>query len=356
MFKIKFLPARFGDAIWIEYGDEGAAHRLLIDGGTAGTRKDIRREFETLDADQRNLELLVVTHIDRDHIEGVLGLLSQGDPGFTAGDVWFNGWNHLPSNPRDVDFGAIQGERLTSAIRKNDLPWNQAFAGGPVVTPGDGSLPQINLPGGMRLTLLSPTREALEELRPKWEQEVREANLDPGFGMPSFDVQVEEEEFGAEELPDVEALAATDFEKDDSEANASSIALLAEFEGKRALLAADAHADVLISALDRLSPDGPLSLDLFKVSHHGSKFTTNLGLIEKVKCPKYVFSTNGSIFHHPDEEVIARVLTAGGEQPQLFFNYRSKHNEVWDLRLLRERHGYSTRYPAGDEKGIEVEV
>jgi hypothetical protein len=79
-------------------------------------------------------------------------------------------------------------------------------------------------------------------------------------------------------------------------------------------------------------------------------------LIEKVRCSKYVFSTNGSIFHHPDEEVIARVLTAGGDQPQLFFNYRSKHNEVWDLPQLRERHEYTTTYPAVQGKGLEVEV
>jgi len=53
MFKVKFLPARFGDSIWIEYGDEQAPHRVLIDGGTAGTRRDIQQLLDALPPEQR---------------------------------------------------------------------------------------------------------------------------------------------------------------------------------------------------------------------------------------------------------------------------------------------------------------
>ena len=35
MFRINLLPAEFGDAIWIEYGTAGTAHRILIDCGTS---------------------------------------------------------------------------------------------------------------------------------------------------------------------------------------------------------------------------------------------------------------------------------------------------------------------------------
>jgi len=356
MFKIKSLPARFGDSFWIEYGDQDSPHRMLVDGGTSGTRHEIRRLIQSLPQDQRHLELLVVSHIDRDHIEGILGLLSEDDSGIVIEDIWFNGWPHLPENSEDEMFGAVQGERLTESILELDLPWNKSFGGKAVMIPDDGPLPQITLLGGLRLTLLSPTCAALADLRPKWEQEVRQANLDPGFGLdPNEDIEAEEEEsFGGEDIPDVRALGDSTFEEDHSEANGSSIAFIAEFEGKSALFAADAHAGKLVAALERLAGSERISLDLFKVSHHGSKHTTSRELIEKVDCPIYLFSTNGSIFKHPHAEAVSRILVAEEKTPTLIFNYRSPRNEIWDLDFLKEQHGYRTRYPVEGQKGIEI--
>ena len=360
MFKVKFLPARFGDAIWIEYGDKDAPSRVLIDSGTSGTSSDIRSALKAISADQKRFfELVVVSHIDRDHIEGMLKLLSQADPGFEIGDIWFNGWSHFPGNAEDEHFGAVQGERLTDRILHLHIPWNSAFNGKAIFVTDSGPLPQKTLPGGMRLTLLSPTLTGLTDLKPKWSQEVRQANLDPGFGLAANDgihPGDEDEAFGAQELPEVETLARSAFEGDTSEANGSSIALLAEFEGKRVLLAADAHADVLMAALDRLSPGSRVPIDLFKISHHGSKYTTSRELIEKINCPLYVFSTNGSIFKHPDQETVSRVIVAGGGQPKLVFNYRSPRNEIWDLAFLKGKYGYQAAYPADQDKGIEIEV
>ncbi len=357
MFKIKFLPARFGDSIWIEYGKKGDLHRVLIDGGTAGAQVDISNELLKLPVDQRRFDLVVISHIDRDHIEGLLGLLSQDDPGFKVDDFWFNGWGHLPASPEDESFGSLQGERLTSRIRKLHLPWNQAFDEKAVFVPDTGDLPQKTLTGGMKITLLSPTLKALAELKPVWAKEVREANLEPGFGLASNDaLGPEEAEFAEIGLPNVEALAGIKFDQDQSEANASSIAFLAEYEGKRVLCGADAHAGVLIEALNRLSPGKRVSVNLFKVSHHGSKRTTNRELIEKVDCSNYIFSTNGSIFKHPDRETISRVLITSESKTNLFFNYRSKQNEIWDQAKLKERYGYTARYPAKNKQGITVVV
>ncbi len=358
MFKIKFLPARFGDAIWIEYGKGAqATNRLLVDGGTAGTRTAISAELAKLLPGQRHLDLLVISHIDRDHIEGVLGLLQKDKPGFVVDDLWFNGYAHLPAKPGGlVPFGALQGEKLTQRIRKLNWPWNRAFDGKAVCLPESGELPHFTLAGGMEITLLSPTREALAELRPKWDEEVRAANLAPRRRLPANDDVREPVSFAPPELPDVPALAETEFEPDGSEANASSIALLAEFDGKRALLAADAHADALVAAFEQLSPGGKTRIDLYKISHHGSKYTTNRELLEKVDCRQYVFSTNGSIFKHPDQETVARVLTAGGETLQLFFNYRSTRNSIWSHADLKRRYGYQAGFPDGEEAGIEIEI
>jgi len=359
MFKIKFLPARFGDSIWIEYGDPQLPHRILVDGGTAGTRAAIAAEFNQIPPEKRHLDLLVITHIDRDHIEGVLELLNQKNPGFQVDDLWFNGWAHLPENPdEESSFGALQGERLSQNIGRLKWPWNAAFDHKAVFIPEAGPLPGLTLAGGMKITLLSPNLRALAELRPKWESEVRAANLVPGFGLQPNDDLPEQagESFDIVGLPDIDRLLESPFQEDSSEANASSIAFLGEFDGKTALFAADAHAETLLSSFNRMSPDRKVSLDLYKVSHHGSKYTTSKELVEKVDCPLYIFSTNGSIFKHPDRETVARVIKAGGDQPHLVFNYRSTLNQVWDQPKLKDQHAYTTTYPIGSGKGIEVEI
>lgn len=343
MFRVHLLPARFGDSIWVEYGAPGALKRILIDGGTRGTRHDIKAKLAGIPEEQQAFELMVVTHIDRDHIEGVLGLLEADELGFQIDDLWFNGWLHLSG---DEYFGAVQGERLTKAILKQNLPWNNHFGQQAVVVPDEGELPQLTLPGGMKITLLLPTRTELEALIPAWEKEVKAANLDPGFGYAPNDEVVDEgdESFGAEDL-DVQDLADTPFDADDSAANGSSIAFIAEYDNKKALFAADAHADKLKAALDRYSPGTRVDLDLFKVSHHGSARTTDKAVIEKVRCSNYVFSTNGSIHYHPDKEAVARVIVSGGNEPQLIFNYRTVHNEIWNSPTIKQRYSYQTKYP-----------
>ncbi|MCU7876385.1 MAG: MBL fold metallo-hydrolase [Candidatus Thiodiazotropha sp. (ex Lucinoma borealis)] len=85
------LPARHGDCLWIEYGELAAPHRILIDGGTSGTFQDLKKRFEAIPETQREFELLVVTHIDADHISGVLKLLESDLPGVRLNLPQFNG-------------------------------------------------------------------------------------------------------------------------------------------------------------------------------------------------------------------------------------------------------------------------
>jgi hypothetical protein len=75
----------------------------------------------------------VVTHVDTDHIGGVLtGLVDPARPvPVTFADVWFNGWEHLnglvPADERSPlePMGGVQGELLTTWLR--DHAWNDAF-------------------------------------------------------------------------------------------------------------------------------------------------------------------------------------------------------------------------------------
>lgn len=351
MFRLEMLPAREGDCLLVTYGTAAPFRHILVDGGRAATYTALKARLAQLPADERAFELLIVTHVDRDHIEGALKVVEDKAFPVTFRDVWFNGFNHL-QDPDLEPFGAKQGERLTDALVAGGR-WNQAMQRRSIEI---GSMRQRTLAGGLRLKLLSPDRAKLELLIPVWKDEAKKAGLIPGV-----DPKPEPREPGVEAFGrlDVDELAAEPFTPDPSEANGTSIVVLAEFDGRRALLAADGHADRLEASIRQLArrEGGRLRLDAFKLPHHGSRKNVSRQLIELVDCGRYLFSTNGSQFHHPHPEAVARVIKFGGPNPELVFNYRSDETLAWDDRSLKRRHPYTTTYPTRAENGtISIDV
>lgn len=351
MFRIQMFPAQHGDCLWIEYGDPNAPSRVLIDAGPAGTWKNLAPKLASLPVAERHFELLVCTHVDADHITGVLTILSKNEHEARYDDVWFNGWKHMTE---EVEYGPAQGERLSSILMTR--PWNQAFEGKSIHVPEEGPLMHTTLPGGMRLTILSPTPAKLKKFIPKWRKECIKAGLDPenpaepeeapplSYGSPSTEVDVDE-------------AADSKFKEDGAEANGSSIAFLAEFDGRRVIFGADAHPSVMVGAIERLDPPGgKLKVDAFKLPHHASQNNVNRALIEKVDAARYLVSTNGDIFQHPDVEAIARVVKYGGK-PEIIFNYKTRFNEMWDSKELQDKWGYRATYPESDDgNGVIIDL
>src|SRR4051794_19930365 len=95
LFRIDMLPGREGDCLWIEYGDPKRPHRILVDGGRQSTYVTLKKRFASLPPDEREFELLVLSHVDADHIEGLLKLIRDPDLPIRFKDVWFNGERHL---------------------------------------------------------------------------------------------------------------------------------------------------------------------------------------------------------------------------------------------------------------------
>jgi len=342
MFVVEMLPAREGDCLWIRYGDVEAPRQILIDGGRLGTFRDIKDRLMELPADQREFELLVITHVDRDHIEGALAMLEDPDLELIFKEVWFNGYDHLRGGELET-FGAVQGEKLTTALLRRKERWNASFNGGPVKIPDEGDLPQIRLAGGLRLTLLSPDTDKLAKLLPQWETECEEAGLLPGIEARRSELEGLET-FGG--VPDVEKLVVKPLKSDTTRPNGTSIALLAEYDDIRVVLGADAHIDRLVPSLQALVADsGRLRLDAFKLSHHGSSGNVSQELLELIDCPRYLISTNGSYFKHPTAEAIARVLKYGGANKTLFFNYDSDYTRLWNDDDLRRDYDYKVKFP-----------
>jgi hypothetical protein len=271
MFRIDLLPAEYGDAIWIEYGRQRRRHRLLIDCGTSAVYPRLRERILALRESDRHFELLVITHVDADHIGGALDLLrQQQELGVTFGEIWFNGYVHLtpggvvPRPEAEDILGPLQGEVLTELIVANGAAkWNAAVQGGALVVPESGPLQVLRqLPGGMKLTLLSPFQGQLDRLRPAWDAACRKAGIVAGAATVDDRTRLDEVEEPREEDdllgdPDVGQLAARPFKPDRAAPNGTSIALLAEYAGRRALLSGDAFAPVMLDALARLPGNSP---------------------------------------------------------------------------------------------------
>ena len=344
MFTIHMLDAAHGDCLWVEYGDPARPRRILIDTGPAATYTGSlkARIAEVVAAEGECVfELFVVTHIDDDHIGGALRFLDEMAVNrVRIREVWFNGYHHLSNATPDV-LGAMQGEQLTELIRRSGVPWNRRFRHRAVMVPEDGPLKTVTV-AGMALTVLSPSLERLQALEPVWEKTIRAAGLVPGKALRSRATVLAKGFLG----DDVEDLAATRFREDRTLPNGSSIAFLAEFEGTRVLFAADAHPGVLLQSLARAPFKGAAQpVDAFKLSHHGSAKNTSLDLLAAFPSTRYLVSTTGARFEHPDPPAIARVVTAAqGREATLYFNCESDFNRSWRHGPRQRRYGYDTEY------------
>ncbi len=371
MFSITSLPAKEGDALWVKWGDEANPRNMIVDMGTEAIGKKIRAQLEALPEDQRVIELLVISHVDRDHIGGVLTCLAEADPlpGLRIKDIWFNGFTHLSggkieTNPSGIEsMGAAQGERLSKWLRTQ--AWNKAFAGHSVERKED-EVTRVELIDGLSLTVLGPTRKRLEDFIETWEEEVHEAiekgsldadDVSDGLAPSGL------ESMGSNEPPilefedELELLAETKKGKDKSHANGSSISLLLERGDTKAVLSGDAFSSDLIDALTQLNDTGERTrINLFKLPHHGSRNNVHRELIELVDCDRWLISSDGTRFRHPDAEAIARIISFSTEPtPLLSFNVPSKFNGWWNNQDWIEMYDYKVEY--GDtEAGITIDL
>ena len=365
MFELSALPARQGDAIWIRWGAAANPHQMIIDMGTGGSGKKVRQRILDLPENRRIFDLIVVTHVDEDHIGGLLTCLAEADPipGFKAKDVWFNGFEHLSgqsitTGPNLEPLGPAQGEKLSNWLRTQ--AWNKAFAGAPVRRVPGEAVKTVRLHDNLKLSVLGPTPERLEAFIDTWKEEVRIAiengRLDEAIVSPGLEVLGSEEPPVLENASDLEDLATESDGKDGSAANGSSIALLLEYEDRKLILAGDAFSDDLVEGIKAVSPDERLHLDLFKLPHHGSKKNVHIELVESVDCDRWLISTDGTRFQHPDAEAVARILAFRTvADPLLSFNTPSKFNGWWKKQEWIDMFGYEVEYGSAED-GLTIEL
>jgi hypothetical protein len=351
VFAVNCLPVGHGDCILVEYGDQRNPARILIDGGPAPSYQALRDAIGELPPDRRRFDLLVVTHIDADHIDGVLILLQDEELGAEFDDVWFNGWPQLESlsadRARDV-FAPLQGEFLGHLLHAQDQAWNRSFAAdrGCVMVTDRGPLPARELPGGATITLLSPRESNLLKLRRTWATALQDAGMRPG----DWDQAKARLDARAEYRPRVpreDVYATKKFGSDTSVANGASIAFVLDYQGRRVLFGADAHVSVLTEGLRRLA-DGlgvrRVPLDAVKLSHHGSMANIDGPFLDTIDVSRFLLSTNGAYFRHPDPETIL-LLAERAPGAEVRFNYRCRTTEVWERPGAAPGGGIRAVYP-----------
>jgi hypothetical protein len=362
---LTFLDARQGDSIWVRWGQ---GRQLLVDMGTRGTGRALAERFRALADTGRAFDLLVITHVDTDHIGGVLtGLVDPGDPvPVTFADVWFNGWEHLngkvPADERSPlePMGGVQGEQLTTWLRTH--AWNAAFDRAAVVRT-DTELPVVELPDGMTITVVAPVQQRLTDLIDAWRDAV-EAALEKGTldeVSPGLEPMGPSTPPTLESVVDLEILSEDPSPVDGSRPNAASIALVLEHAGRRALLTGDATAAELLGGLavfrqqHGLAAGDRVPFDLVKLPHHGSRNNVSRELVRAIDCPQWVFSSDGTIFRHPDAIAVSRVVRDAGPGARLLFNVPSTFNGWWDKPEWRTAFDYTATYGVAGE-GLTVSL
>jgi beta-lactamase superfamily II metal-dependent hydrolase len=296
--EIRFLSAGCADAIHILLPvHEGQTRHILIDGGSergdyAGT---LRKELESIAAHNERIALWIITHIDDDHIGGLLRFLRDAalrqNLSLANTDIWFNYSEKdytlrvQPNTKKSVGQGIRLREYLRTASRLNEELTN------------DSAPHQV---GDLQITLLSPSREKLDQLDVLWQAEEAEQQHNQKKAAKANDYTLKLNEFD----PAIQG-------NDPNVFNGSSIACLLTYREQNVLLTADSHPDTLcekLKALGYADTDGQrLPLTCMQLAHHGSEANTSAELLGLTECHTFIISANGIKHNLPNKRLLARL-------------------------------------------------
>src|SRR5215213_1737907 len=190
-FSLDVLKARKGDCLMLHFGTKDNPHSILIDGGPSGVyRPHLRPRLEKVRAEREleedqplRIDAVMVSHVDDDHIKGILELTEEqrnhGALPLEVGSLWHNSFDDiLNTTPKELDaaagFGAAaldgrieldedqevdvakvlasipQGRQLRDDAAVLHWPVNQPF-GGKLILATEKSK-SVTLDSGLRLT------------------------------------------------------------------------------------------------------------------------------------------------------------------------------------------------------------
>lgn len=160
------------------------SHYILIDGGYVDTYENyLLPTLEEIAARGGELDIVVVTHIDCDHISGIIRMME--DMPIRIKEIWYNGYRHIQSvavtaaeketfihrnickeyrAEKAKPISAKQGCTLSALIARNGIPWNTSAKGYTIMAPMTSPL------GDAIIHVLSPNNKNIEVLESFWKK------------------------------------------------------------------------------------------------------------------------------------------------------------------------------------------
>ncbi|WP_145328657.1 Zn-dependent hydrolase [Paenibacillus xylanexedens] len=401
MLRIEVFPASYGDSFLVTCTGEQKCY-LLIDMGFMSTySKSIKAKLLEIKNNGESLSLMILTHVDDDHISGAIKFFAENEyhehPQIVrVENIWFNSYRHLQfekkyasdkvltdensfilenlkgkERPREQglrsigSIGAIQGSTLASLLYhyKYLEVWNSHFNKNAVLVEkqDDETLKRIQLTDEVSITILSPDINKLSALDALWKEKL----VSEGYKGPILSSELMDDAFEVYSVnyngkdkrnkklykvsshQEVEKIANAPIIEDCSPVNGSSIAFILEFQNKKVLFLADSHPDIIVENLKKIMLKEKIEkihFDAVKISHHGSKHNTSNELLEIIDTDKYIFSTNGrgKGFVHPDIETVLKIITVKTDRKKtLIFNYKPVHIfQIINNNDLIEKYNY----------------
>ena len=351
MFKLHAIQAKFGDCLLVEWGSGGNRRFMLIDGGPPNTfGDDLDAALNQIVGNGGKIDLVVLSHVDNDHVVGLLDLLAALEADEAGGQprrldinrFWHNSFQRsidpdgeitqrlqmlmniagsagvMMPFATDAFLGVKEGNRLRTLAAQLGFKMNEDF-GGEVITV-ESAKKEIKL-GQLVLRIVGPTRENLEELRKKWLA-----------WLAKTEAQVAKN-------PSTAANA------DKSVPNLSSIVIHAECDGKTMLLTGDARGDHIEQGLKtaKLSKNGRLHVDVLKVQHHGSDRNVNASFFERITADTYVISADGK-HGNPDYATLAWIVQGAAKAKRkikIFVTNETPSTQKLKKTLSPTKYGYA---------------
>ena len=329
MIKLHVVQAEYGDCLILESVAGKNSTSILIDGGPYQTyQKYLKPTLEKL-LPKSKLDLVVLSHIDNDHIIGLIDLLEDIKNRREKGEkklikickLWHNSFNdllqmrqnpvkliknslqtvHVGSSEEqkkvDSSFNSVimkgfrQGMDLTSLAKSLEISINPEFD--KLVSIDD--VPNCIKLNDIAFRILGPTRKNLERLRRDWKKWLDKKK--------------------SPQLMEFELMQIMD----KSIPNLSSIMLLVESKTSKILLTGDGSGDDIVNILkknDMLDKQGRFYVDVLKVPHHGSDRNVSPEFFNTVSANYYIISANGRD-DNPSLNTLKWILESGDKKKNL---------------------------------------
>jgi hypothetical protein len=348
MFEIEALKAKHGDCLLLRWGAPQAPRLAVVDGGPDLTYTTaLKPRLEALKRNGRiSIDLLMLSHIDDDHISGLIDLLEAIEAGDMPVDIdlaWFNHLEGLLDGPLPQGTQAVtaavhagfggrgggqgqwedkvlasvpQGQDLLRLLKLRGLDTTLNHPYAQLVM--RGLAPKVAQVAGLDLTPIAPGYKAVEALRKVWKEKRKDG--------------------------------VTAAYRDRSPYNLSSIVVVAEYAGKTMLLTGDALGRDVIEGLEAArypKRDGRWHFDLIKLPHHGSRNNVTQGFFETVTADKYLVSGDQVRFPNPNEDAMHWLAAAReGEDYGIWCTY--------PLDVMRNLFGNKLTEPSPGALGVRV--